>query len=728
MNKFTILLLTLCFSFSLSAQKQTFQFDDAWAETGFNVTNMKSSGIEIIYSIQEMTLNDFEVKGETMQSISIHGVSLFNDAGMPDLPGSGRLIAIPEGANAELEIIDFETEIIKNVSIAPAPDIPFDTDKKALEYTKNNEIYSKNEFYPDKPIQLSEIKQLRGVDAVMLGVTPFQYNPVTKELRVLKNIQIKVHFNGGEAYFGEDRLRSKWWDPILAQNIINYNSLPKIDYSKRNDSKDGEAEYIILTLNQAEYLQWADSIKQFRRQQGISTEIYTIDDISGGNTVASIEAWVDDMYTNWSVPPSAILIMADYGTDTDGITAQSYPHPYSGTYITDNKYADVDEDDLPDIVFARMAAENEDHLETMVTKFLNYEKSPPTSSDFYNNPITALGWQTERWFQICSEVIGGFWNSIGKSTVRINDIYEGTPGSIWSDATNTSTVVNYFGPSGLNYIPETPSELGNWTGGNATEINNAVNSGAFMLQHRDHGGETGWGEPAYYNSNINGLTNTDLTYVWSINCLTGRFDYGSEVFAEKFHRYTYNGENSGAVGIMAASQVSYSFVNDTYVWGCYDNMWPEFMPDYGTEFETNFVLPAFAGAAGKYFLEQSSWPYNTTSKQITHRLFHHHGDAFLNIYTEVPQSLTVSAADVHVFGNSQMNVTTDDGAFIALTYYDDVNEETVIISTFESNGSVSALDMTDCPPVGTNMLLTITKQNYFRYSQDVLVISPDGLM
>ena len=52
-------------------------------------------------------------------------------------------------------------------------------------------------------------------------------------------------------------------------------------------------------------------------------------------------------------------------------------------------------------------------------------------------------------------------------------------------------------------------------------INNAINSGAFMLQHRDHGGVTGWGEPAYYSSDIDGLTNTDLTWVFSINCLTG---------------------------------------------------------------------------------------------------------------------------------------------------------------------------------------------------------------
>ncbi len=96
----------------------------------------------------------------------------------------------------------------------------------------------------------------------------------------------------------------------------------------------------------------------------------------------------------------------------------------------------------------------------------------------------------------------------------------------------------YFGPDGLGYIPATPGELGNWSGGNATMINNAINSGSFILQHRDHGGESGWGEPSYNNSSINGLSNTDLTFIMSINCLTGKYNISGECFTEKFHRYT----------------------------------------------------------------------------------------------------------------------------------------------------------------------------------------------
>ncbi len=724
MKKVGILsILFLCFTFSFG---QKIQFNNSWGKQGFSLVSEKSSEVEIIYSIKEFSFEEVNIKGEKLLNIALPKTFLFNNAGMPNLPGSGKNIAVPKEASVKLIMLDYDVETYQNILIAPAPSIPFDTEKAPLQYLKNKKIYEKDAFYPEQPVLVSKKHQLRGVDYVTLGITPFQYNPVKKELKVFKNIRVKLEFVGGKGTFGEDRLRNSEWDHILSQNILNSNSLKKIDYSHKKSTKDGEAEYVIITLNQPEYLQWADSIKNFRRQQGISTEVYTIDAI-GGNTVNAIETWVNNAYNTWETPPSAILLLADYDEGASGITSSRYPHPYEATYISDNTYADVDGDELPDIVFARMTANNADELETMITKFLNYERIPPNNPDFYTHPITALGWQTERWFQICSEVIGGFWNSLGKQTVRINAVYEGNPGGDpWSSATNTSNVVDYFGPDGLNYIPTSPSELGNWNGGNASQINNAINAGAFMLQHRDHGLEEGWGEPAYRNNNINSLHNTDLPYIWSINCLTGRFDYTTETFAEKFHRYKHNGVNSGALGIMAATQVSYSFVNDVFVWGAYDNLWTNFLPDYGTQLPSNFILPAFAGASGKYFLQQSNWPYNSEEKEITYRLFHHHGDAYMNVYSEIPQELTVTSPNVHVFGNQQMLVNADENSKIAVSYYDDVNSETIILATAEGTGAAVNINLSECPPVGTNMLLTVTKQNHYRYTKNILVIAPNG--
>lgn len=693
-------------------------YPDSWSGNGISLKQESTQKLVLNFSIHDLMIDDLEVDGSTMKTLGIPGIFLPNDEGAPNLPGSSRIIAVPEGANVSFTVKSYRTETINQIDIAPAPRIPLDTERGPLSYKKNQQIYSSNSYYPQQVVNISERTEIRGLDIVYLGITPFQYNPVTKELVIYRDIEVEVTFTGGNGHFGEDRLRSRWWDPIIEDAVINYQSIPEIDYSKvKSQGKTPDFEYVIIIPNDPVFISWADSIKIWRTLQGIKTGVVKTSDI-GGNTTSAIETYVNNAYNTWDIPPAAFLLIGDYGTSGSTIVSPIY----NNYCVSDNIYADIDGNHLPDVVFARMTAQNATHLETMITKFLSYERTPPTAANFYNQPITALGWQTERWFQICSEVVGGFWkNAQGKNPVRINAIYSGTPGSVWSTATNTATVVNYFGPSGLNYIPASPATLGGWSGGNATMVNNAINSGAFALQHRDHGYEQGWGEPDYSSTNIDGChnTGTNLPWVFSINCLTAKYNYSSEVFSEKFHRYKYNGQNSGALGVTGASEVSYSFVNDAYVWGMMDNLWPNFMPAYGTNPPSRDVLPAFGNAAGKIFLSQSAWPYNTNNKEVTYHLFHHHGDAFTTVYSEVPQYLTVLHDAVLLSGMTTYNVTANDGSFIALT----VNGE--IIGTGEGTGSPVAISIPVQTP-GNVMTITVTKQNYYRYTSQVNIIPPSG--
>lgn len=723
MKKFYLfpVLLAVLLIFGIECLAQVFSYQDSWGKQGVTLEEETTSKVVINYSISNFSIDDIDIDGNQMKTITLPEVFLPNDEGAPNLPGTSQYIAISQYSNAKVKIIASRIETISNVEIAPAPRIPFEGEDGPLQYKKDAKYYSKDEFYPVEPVKLSENSSIRGLDVVMLGITPFQYNPVTKELIVYRDLNIEVTFTGGNGHFGDDRLRSRWWDPIIANSVLNHESLPIIDFDlpKKNNSKSPDYEYVIITLDDPDFLAWADSIKLFRTLQGIYTGVVTTTEI-GGNTVSAIEAYVDDAYNNWDVPPSAVLLLGDYGTGTSGIISQFYTHPAGyPDFVSDNRFADVTGNELPDIAFARITANNAAQLEVMITKFLDYERNPPSDFNFYDHPITALGWQTERWFQLCSEVVGGYFkNVLGKNPVRINAIYSGTPGTVWSTATNTSTVVNYFGPSGLGYIPATPAELGGWSGGTASDVVNAINSGSFMLQHRDHGYYEGWGEPAFSSTNINSLTNINnkLPYIFSINCQTGAFHRSSETFAEKFHRHTYSGQNSGALGVMAATEVSYSFVNDTYLWGVMDNMFPDFMPAESTTFPVNYVMPAFGNAAGKHFLYASSWPYNTGDKLITYRLFHHHGGAFLTLYTEVPQYLTVSHAPNLIAGATSFNVTANAGSLICLT----VNG--TILGTATGTGSPVAITIPAQSP-GNTMVVTVTKQNYYRYSANVPVIA-----
>ncbi|MRR10187.1 hypothetical protein EG831_08985, partial [bacterium] len=513
-------------------------------------------------------------------------------------------------------------------------------------YSKNAAIYGADKPYPESPVEVSPRTVLRGVDAVTLRLTPFQYNPASKQLTVYRNLRVRVSFTGGNGRFGDDRLRSRWWDPILAGNLLNYRSLPEIDYTQRTAGGRDGYEYVIICPNEANCLAWADTIRQWRTLQGISTNVYTTDVV--GPSAQQIETWINNAYNTWSTPPVAVLLIGDVpgqGFSVDTLTAD-YNSVYYEIFPSDNLYADVDGDHLPDINVARIEADVAGDLPTMINKMLDLERNPYTSAGFYNNPISCVGYQSDRWFQLAGEVVYGFWkNHQGKAPKR--EYYSTSAPSVgaqWSTNANTPTVIDYFGnPShgGLGYINDTIPPGISW---NTTYslINADINAGCFIVNHRDHGSETGWADPSYSQANALALTNDMFPFLFTINCLTGAYQqsgsYG-QCLGEAFYR-----QGHGVVGYVGPTEVSYSFVNDAFIWGIYDAMWPDFCPDLGDtfKFHDRGQKPGFAHVFGKLFLAASSWPYNPAEKNITYDLFHMHGDPFLTIYSEMPQDLTVS--------------------------------------------------------------------------------------
>ena len=695
----------------------------AFAQT-FEVVNSNRSNLELSLKIDKFALEDSNVDGVEGQSIVLNGIFLPNIAGMPDLPVVSRYVAIPRGSNVVLNVTHQVTETISDVDLMPAPELPLDDDKTPMKYIRDEKVYSTDAFYPAEPIIASKPMKIRDVDVAIVSVTPFQYNPVTKELVVTRELNLEVVFEGGDGKFGGDpRYRSTAWDHIIRDMVINENMLPDADYQsfikEAAQRRDTGCEYLIITPDNPDFIALADSIKLFRNQQGILTDVVTVSEC-GGNNQNAIRSYLQNAYNNWDIPVSAVLLLGDHNDDgTKGIVSYTmYNHPGSGynPYISDNKYGDVNGDHLPEIVLGRITGRNYEEMYHMINKDLQFERHPSTNPHFYDKPITAMGFQLERWFQLCSEIVNGFWEyELGKHPVRVNAIYEGTPGSRWSSAQRTNTIINYFGPNGLGYIPQNMSHLTDWDG-NGNEINDAINAGAFILQHRDHGSEELWGEPSYNIGYINRLVNPDLTFVMSNNCLTGRFNYGGvngQCFAEAFHRHQY-----GALGIVAATQVSYSFVNDVYVWGAYDNMWPDFMPTYGTEHPVDFVLPAYANASGKFFLEQSNWTDDGV-KEITYYLFHHHGDVYMNLYTEMPENLDVTVIPVIVEGSTQFQVTATENATICLS---NGNE---IIGLATATGQQQTITIAP-QSLGNEVLLTVTKQNHYRYTKRIAVIPSAG--
>ena len=673
---------------------------------GLALAEQDRGGVDIRYGMESFGLEPVMVQGRSMQSVTLSGGMLPNDAGAPNLPGKGCFVAVPQGATVYASIVSSQTRSYYDIDIAPAPPLPPDGSDDPLIYEMDTTIYRRNAFYPAHPFIVSPPRTIRGVDVVMVGITPFQYNPVTRELRVYTALDVRVEFEGGTGGFGDPRLRSRYWEPLLRDHLINYESVAAAPGQRLMRETAPGAEYLIITPDDSVFVAWADTLKNWRQLQGISTKVVTLGEI-GLSSPWAIESYINNAYATWDPAPAAFLLLGDYPV-AGGV---GIPSPLYDNYcVSDNIYADVDGDHLPDLAHGRICANDEAQLSTMIGKMLDYERHPVTDASFYDSPVISGGFQLSRWFILCAEVIRGHQvERLGKNPRREYAVYTGVPDSVWSDGPNTDEILAYFGPGGLGYIPEEMPPL-DWNG-SATRINADLNSGAYMILHRDHGTLTGWGEPRYRNLDLDGLTTTQPPFVFSMNCETGRYNATAESFAEKFHRLS-----TGALGLIAASQTSFSFVNDVYTWGVFDGLWPDFDPYYGETQEAN-LRTAFAQVSGKYYLAASGWPYNDYDKRVTYHLFHHHGDAFLTLYSEMPESLSVSHPDHCFLDTSTFTMQADSGAVIGLTVKGN------IVGVADATGLPQDITIKRQAHPGT-LRITVTKANHFRYDRSVPII-PD---
>lgn len=714
--------MLLVFSGIAQAQTRVFTFSNSAKEEGFTLESSSRSNLQVRHSLKQMSLvsvSDNGYSGEQIEAGS--GIFLPANAGEPNLPASSRFVAIPTGATVHYNIDYQSMQTIRSVDLMAAAPLPFDTDDALNTYDKDPAIYDVDAFYPASPVSISPVMTMRGVEMVALTVIPYQYNPVTKQLRVYDDLKVSLSFDGGTGEFGEEKYRSRYFDPILAAELMNYDQLPAVDYEKRireaSSNRPDDFEYLIVIPNNESFRGPAQQLAEYRVKQGIKTVVKSLSEM-GCTTTNEMKSYFHSHYINNGLV--AVLLLADHSTNmSQGIPAEyTYHSTDYGNCITDNGYADVTGDNLPEIAFSRLVAANATEAQMMVSKQLEYEYTNPNmDAASYDHPITALGWQTVRWFQICSEVVGGYWRMHGKHPVRINEVYQGTPGNEWSTATNTAAVVNYFGPNGQGYLPASPTELGGWNGGTGYQVVTAVNNGCMLLQHRDHGYYLGWGEPDFSIGNVNLMTNAGkLTFVNTINCQTGTFDYGSDCLVEAFMRRTYNGQNAGAVGCIAPTQTSYSFVNDTYAWGMYDLYDPQFMPSFGPYANySGYWRPAFGNIAGKFFLAQSSWPYNINSKAITYKMFTAHCDAFLTLYTQVPQTLSVTPGAEIFAGEGNFQITAPAGAVIALS-----KNGNTVLACATATGSNQTITF-EPQEIGTVIDIVVTKQDYLRWEHSITV-------
>ena len=169
--------------------------------------------------------SDTLMSGKIYRKISGEGSGL-REAGEPWLPIYNLSIGIPFDSDPSITIVKAEQELITNVLIPPVPSedpvlYPFDVNNV------NKEIYSDNALFPAAKAELSEDYVMRYSRILPVVVSPFQYNPVKRELVFNKIVIVRVEYNRNfissiqaNDYFSADYLKSTVVNPEQAMQFI----------------------------------------------------------------------------------------------------------------------------------------------------------------------------------------------------------------------------------------------------------------------------------------------------------------------------------------------------------------------------------------------------------------------------------------------------------------------------------------------------------------------------
>ena len=735
MKSFRLLIILLLAFGSLHAQ-QSHRFSTA-SPQGFTVTESSTTGLSLHYVLPEIALNDVRYGDMQGQEIVMKNGFAPQAEGLPNLPFENRYIAVPQGATVRMEVREKGTQSLHDIELLPAPPVQRNAAKGQPTLRRDPSVFGQDANFPSQSATLVQSTRIRGLDVVMLQVTPFRYNPVRKQLEVIYDLDIELRFEGGNGQFGDARYRSPEWDGILRNLVINNEMLPESHYydflNEALANREEGCEYLIVTTDDSTALYWADTLRRFRQWQGIPTKVVTTAEC--GHTPDSIRDYVANAYQHWTIPPAAVLMLGGYNMSTQqGLPSFSYMgkdeyYDNYGKYPADNPIVDVNGDSIPDLAISRIAALRPEHYQVQVEKLLHYELNPPTEAQYYDHPIITSGYEDNKWFMITSQSVDGFFrNRLDKHPTNLYMVfsqeteYPVPPDSLWSTDANSASALECFGPQGEDYIPASIGELHDWVYQNDLKrLIQAFNKESFLTLYRDHSSSDTWCCPWFDSNDLSSLENRYPTYLFSIGCLTlhhwTKNNTQYPCLVEGFNR-----QSAGALGGVGAATITYSRFNDLVTWGMIDYFWPDFMTQLGSHTVPEFAMPSFSLVAGKLFLVQQAFlPYSWYQSRVdaTLNYFCCLGETYLSLNTEVPQPLAVNLPPCILETQTAYTLTAEAGAKVCLTKDDE------ILYVGLGTGTPQTVSLPQLS-VGERLMATVTKQNRLRVQQEVKVI-PEGI-
>jgi len=687
MKKSIILMFILSLLFS--------NFSMAQRSNYYQVTDNNYNDIKISYTIDVQNLQIKKIKTEHGDycQLSYEGMTPTQNDGQPELPVITNL-EIPLCENMQVNVVNstYETynlaELGINNPIMPAQPRHPKSQDGPFPFVIDEATYATNSFYGMPLAQSEKVGVLRNINMGRISIAPFEYNPVTGQLRVCTQLDVEISFVNPNIPKTME-MKTKHGNGLFDgqhYGVINPMSAP----GYRNEISSAPIKYLIVAHSMFRGNENLQAFINWKKRIGYIVEIAYTDDSNVGTTTTTIKSFIKAKYDNATAenPAPTFLLLVGDKQQIPAFTGQS-----ASSHITDLYYTTwTTGDNIPDCYYGRFSAQNVSQLTPQIEKTLMYEQYTMPDPSYLNDAVLIAGTDGN-----------GYSPTHADGQIKYVD-------NNYVNTTNGYTTVH--------------THLYNCSTQSAT-IRAEIGAGVGLANYTAHCSADGWADPSFLNSHVPSMNNANKYGILIGNCCeSGRFEESS-CFGETLLRTA----NKGAVIYLGASNSTYW--DEDYYWavgvrsgitsttptydashlGAYDRIFHTHNEAYSQWVSTS----AGFNMAGNMSVESSS----SSRKLYYWEIYHVFGDPSIKPYLSEPSAMNVNIPSGSVIGTSSLDLAVVPYAYVALTQ----NQELISAAFADGNGSVSL-------PLPSEMLpgqyeIAISAQNYIQFFQNINFSSPN---
>lgn len=537
-------------------------------------------------------------------TMGIDGYTEGGQIGSPAMPVSYSLLTIPFCSDIKVAVENAIYDTIHLGDLLPVKPLQpsrSKSDRSEPSVVMDKNVYSTDAFVGGPLASVERIGIARDRNLAHLVYSPVRVNPVTGDVIVCRSADITLSYVDADADATIEHFRRYYTPAFSAGQSIN-------QLFSTKDITSALPIRMVIVAQSSFRCKRLETFADWKRTQGMIVDVVYADE-QGLNSATAIANYLKGFYTGATstMPAPAYLILVGDNEQTPAFSSKlTSSWSVSNDHITDLYFTTwTSGDNLPDCYQGRFSATDTTQLGNIILKTMHYERYVLPDDSYLSRAALIAG------------VDQTYYENTSDNGYKYADPNMDYAAYYYVNAANGFDNVTYY-KNNTSFVPSGVTVTGSSRpGSTATALRNLYNGGVGWINYSAHGDWNEWSCPEFTVSHVSNMNNVGMpSFMIGNCCLSSKFDKGV-CFAEALIR---RGNRQGAIGYIGGTNSTYW--SEDFYWSV----------GYRSSI-SNTMNPS----------------YSASHKGIYDRLFHTHGESFID--------RTVTAGKIVFQGNMSVQGT-----------------------------------------------------------------------